>query len=73
MKSFLETFLKLGEREIQQDKQEIKAMISEAVPAMTIDKQCASGLRSISIGYQQILTGNSEIIIAGGTESMRFK
>lgn len=41
-----------------------------SVPAITIDKQCASGLRSITLAYHQILAGDSNVVIAGGTESM---
>lgn len=48
----------------------IKAGLLEETPAMTIDKQCASGLRAITIGALEIMTGNSDVIIAGGTESM---
>src|SRR5699024_9395920 len=48
----------------------IKANISEETPAMTIDKQCASGLRAITLGASEISVGNADIIIAGGTESM---
>lgn len=48
----------------------IKAGIPTAVPAMTINKQCASGMRSVSLAYQQILANEAEIIVAGGTESM---
>lgn len=40
------------------------------VPAITIDKQCASGLRAITLAYHQILAGDSNVVIAGGTESM---
>lgn len=48
----------------------IKSGLSEETPAMTIDKQCASGLRAITIGAVEIAAGNSDIIIAGGSESM---
>jgi acetyl-CoA C-acetyltransferase len=48
----------------------IHANLSVETPAMTIDKQCASGLRAITIGALEIEQGNSDIIIAGGTESM---
>ncbi|PAE35017.1 thiolase family protein [Bacillus sp. 7884-1] len=41
-----------------------------SVPAITIDKQCASGLRAITLAYHQILAGDSNVVIAGGTESM---
>ncbi|WP_413300983.1 thiolase family protein [Bacillus sp. 1P10SD] len=40
------------------------------VPAMTINKQCASGMRAVSIGYHQIKVGESDAIVVGGTESM---
>lgn len=48
----------------------LKAGLPESVPAMTINKQCASGLRAVSLSYQQILAGEAEAIVAGGTESM---
>jgi acetyl-CoA C-acetyltransferase len=48
----------------------IHAGIPVSVPAITIDKQCASGLRAITLAYHQILAGDSNVVIAGGTESM---
>ncbi|MEH6947718.1 acetyl-CoA C-acetyltransferase [Bacillus sp. JJ634] len=48
----------------------IKTGLPVTVPSMTINKQCASGMRSIGLGYQQILAGEADIIVAGGTESM---
>lgn len=44
--------------------------IPEEASALTINQVCGSGLRSIAIGAQSILSGQSEIIIAGGQESM---
>jgi len=41
-----------------------------SVPAITIDKQCASGLRAITLAYHQILAGDSNVVIAGGSENM---
>ena len=38
--------------------------------ALTVNQVCGSGLRSISIGAQSILSGQSEVVIAGGQESM---
>lgn len=46
------------------------AQLPVEVPAMTINKQCASGMRSLSLAYQQIASGESDMIVAGGTESM---
>lgn len=48
----------------------IKAGLPETLPAITINKQCASGMRSISLAYQQILVGEADAILAGGIESM---
>ncbi|GAJ98139.1 acetyl-CoA C-acetyltransferase [Geomicrobium sp. JCM 19055] len=48
----------------------IHAGLSEETPAMTIDKQCASGLRAITLGAMQIGAGESNLILAGGAESM---
>ena len=40
------------------------------VPAVTINILCGSGMRSVSLGVQQIQTENAEIILCGGTENM---
>ncbi len=44
--------------------------LPEKVSALTINQVCGSGLRSVAIAAQSILSGQSEIIIAGGQESM---
>ncbi|MCU1313277.1 MAG: acetyl-CoA acetyltransferase family protein [Acidobacteriaceae bacterium] len=41
-----------------------------AVSAMTINKVCGSGLKAISLAAQAIQTGNADIVVAGGMESM---
>lgn len=41
-----------------------------SVPAVTINRFCASGLESITTGCYQIMAGDAELIIAGGVESM---
>ncbi|NLC07564.1 MAG: acetyl-CoA C-acetyltransferase [Syntrophomonadaceae bacterium] len=46
------------------------AGIPVEVPAMTINKVCGSGLRSISLACQMIQNGDADIIVAGGTENM---
>lgn len=48
----------------------LKAGVPVTVPAMTINIVCGSGLRSVSLAYQSIVSGNSDIVLAGGTESM---
>src|SRR5437667_11042845 len=40
------------------------------VSAMTVTKVCGSGLKAVALGAQAIQTGNSEIVVAGGMESM---
>ncbi len=44
--------------------------LPDTVPGMTLDRQCASGLMSIGIGAKAILTGEQDIVIAGGLESI---
>ncbi len=48
----------------------IKSGLPKAVPAMTINKVCGSGLKAVMLGAQAIRDGDSEIVIAGGQESM---
>ena len=48
----------------------IRSAIPQEVPAYTVNKACASGMKSIALAYQEILLGNAECILAGGTESM---
>jgi acetyl-CoA C-acetyltransferase len=48
----------------------IKSGLPNGVPAMTINKVCGSGLKAVMLGAQAIRDGDSEIIIAGGQESM---
>jgi len=48
----------------------LKAGLSEKIPAITIHRNCASGMEAITTGASKILSGESSIVIAGGTESM---
>ena len=48
----------------------IRAGISKETPAMTVNKVCGSGLKAIAIGASAIMTGQSEVVIAGGQENM---
>lgn len=48
----------------------LKSGLPHTIPAMTINKQCASGLRAITLAYQQIALGEADCIVAGGTENM---
>jgi acetyl-CoA C-acetyltransferase len=48
----------------------IKGGLPPQVGAMTINKVCGSGLKSIALAAQAIQTGNAEVVVAGGMESM---
>lgn len=48
----------------------LKAGLPNKTPAYTVNRNCASGLESITTGAMKILNGDAEIIIAGGVESM---
>ena len=41
-----------------------------SVPAMALDRACSSSLNAISIGAMEIMTGNADIVLAGGMEHM---
>ncbi|HTS13775.1 MAG TPA: thiolase family protein [Candidatus Limnocylindrales bacterium] len=47
-----------------------RAGLGDDVPAFTVNMACASGLRAVMLGWQQILLGQAEIVVAGGAESM---
>ena len=48
----------------------IRSGVPQEVPAYTVNKACASGIKSIALGFQEIGTGNLECVLAGGAESM---
>jgi len=48
----------------------IGAGIPKSVPATTINKMCGSGMKAVMFGMDAILSGNSNLIVAGGMESM---
>src|ERR1700691_4569982 len=48
----------------------IRSGVPQEAPAFTVNKACASGLKSIALAYQAILLGDSSCILGGGTESM---
>jgi len=47
-----------------------KAGLSESVPAVTLNKMCGSGLKSVIYAHDQIKAGTSDLVAAGGMESM---
>src|SRR5438128_1981942 len=48
----------------------VRSGTPQEVPAYTINKACASGMKSIALGYHEILSGNLECVLTGGAESM---
>ncbi|KAK9329798.1 Thiolase, N-terminal domain-containing protein [Lipomyces starkeyi] len=48
----------------------LKAGLGDHVVAATINKVCASGMKAFIFGAQTIITGNADIVVVGGTESM---
>jgi acetyl-CoA C-acetyltransferase len=48
----------------------IRSGVPQEVPAYTVNKACASGIKTIALGFQEIAIGNLECVLAGGAESM---
>ena len=48
----------------------IFAGITNDVPCTTVNKVCASGMKAISLGVQSILSGDNDVVVAGGMENM---
>ncbi|MBI2498305.1 MAG: acetyl-CoA C-acyltransferase [Opitutae bacterium] len=47
-----------------------RASLPDAVPGVTVNRFCTSGLEALAIGAQRIMSGMADVIVAGGTESM---
>jgi acetyl-CoA C-acetyltransferase len=62
--------LSAGEGQAPARQAAIFAGIPNSVPAMTINKVCGSGMKAVMLGTQSILLNESEIVVAGGMESM---
>lgn len=48
----------------------VRSGIPARVPAYTVNKACASSLKAIVLGYQEIVLGNAQVVLVGGTEAM---
>ncbi|HYL96463.1 MAG TPA: acetyl-CoA C-acetyltransferase [Terriglobales bacterium] len=48
----------------------VRSGVPQEVPAYTVNMACASGMKAIALGYQEIADGNLECVLAGGAESM---
>lgn len=62
--------LQAGQGMIPSRQVQIKAEIPKEVPSETINKVCASGMRSIGLADQAVRAGDAEVVVAGGMESM---
>lgn len=48
----------------------IRAGLPKETPAFTVNKVCASGIKSIALGASSIMLGQADVVVAGGMESM---
>lgn len=48
----------------------VRAGIPERVPAYTVNQACASGMKALILGFQEILLGHADVVLVGGTEAM---
>jgi acetyl-CoA C-acetyltransferase len=62
--------LQAGQGQIPSRQAQIKAGIPKEVPSETVNKVCASGMRSLGLADQAIRAGDAEIAVTGGMESM---
>src|SRR5262249_6127674 len=62
--------LQAGQGQIPSRQAQIKAQIPKEVPSETVNKVCASGMRTIGIADQAVRAGDLKIGVTGGMESM---
>ncbi|HEY7938930.1 MAG TPA: beta-ketoacyl synthase N-terminal-like domain-containing protein, partial [Acidimicrobiales bacterium] len=67
---FMGQVLQAGAGQIPSRQAAAKAGISMSVPSTTVNKVCLSGLNSIYLAHQMVQSGDAEIVVAGGMESM---
>src|SRR5438067_8345267 len=48
----------------------IRSGVPKEVPAYTVNMACASGMKSLALGFQEITDGSLDCVLVGGTESM---
>jgi len=48
----------------------VRSGVPKESPAYTVNQACASGMKAIGLGFQEIANGNLDCVLAGGTESM---
>ena len=59
-----------GQGQITARQAAVKAGVPMTVPALTVNKVCLSGMNSIYLADQMIQSGDAEVVVAGGMESM---
>ncbi|HAR43684.1 MAG TPA: acetyl-CoA C-acetyltransferase, partial [Bdellovibrionales bacterium] len=62
--------LTAGEGQAPARQAALAAGLPKSVPCMTINKVCGSGMKAIMLGAQSIITGDSDVVVAGGMENM---
>ena len=62
--------LQAGQGQITARQAAVNAGIPMTVPAMTVNKVCLSGINAIYLADQMIQSGDAEVVVAGGMESM---
>jgi len=64
------TVVTAGQGQVPARQSAIRAGLPVKVPALTINKVCASGLKAVNLAAQMIKAGDAEVVVAGGMESM---
>lgn len=64
------TVISAGQGQVPARQAALKAGLADEVPALTINKVCASGLKAVNLAAQMIKAGDAQVIVAGGMESM---
>jgi acetyl-CoA C-acetyltransferase len=67
---FMGNVLQAGVGQAPATQAALGAGLPNTVPATTVNKVCASGMKAIMLGAQTILAGDNEIVVAGGMENM---
>ncbi|MBT4545350.1 MAG: acetyl-CoA C-acetyltransferase, partial [Alphaproteobacteria bacterium] len=62
--------LSAGEGQNPARQASIAAGLPVEVPAWGVNQLCGSGLRSVALGFQAVAEGDSDVVVAGGQESM---
>lgn len=67
---FMGNVLSAGQGQAPARQAALKAGLDEGTQAVTLNKMCGSGLQAVAMGRQALLSGESDVVIAGGMESM---